>query len=62
MEVTGKDILNLTVAAKMISTESSGGYYLFSRDTKQSVKYALDEAIQKYRNQLKKDQVMHKYE
>lgn len=53
MEVTGKDILNLTCAVKMVETASRSGYYIFSSDVKKDMNSALEEAIEKYRKQLK---------
>ena len=34
MEVTGKDILNLACAVKMVETSSRGGYYVFNEIVK----------------------------
>lgn len=53
MEVTGKDILNLACAVKMVETTSRSGYYVFSSDVKKDMNSALKEAIDKYRKQLK---------
>ena len=53
MEVTGKDILNLVCAYKIIKTETHHGYYLCSTHTKNIMSNAIDEAIEKYRAQLK---------
>ena len=53
MEVTGKDILNLTCAVKIVQTTSRNGYYVFTEGVKTNMNSALNEAIAKYREQLK---------
>jgi hypothetical protein len=53
MEVTGKDILNLTCAVKVVETACRNGYYVFTQGVKKDMNSALQEAINKYREQLK---------
>lgn len=55
MEVTGKDILNLACAVKMVETSYRSGYYVFQESVKTSMNSALKEAINKYREQLKEN-------
>jgi hypothetical protein len=53
MEVTGKDILNLVCAVKIVKTTYKNGYSIFDQNTHNSIGSALREAIDKYREQLK---------
>ena len=53
MEVTGKDILNLTCAVKIVETSCRSGYFVFKESVKQNMNATLQEAITKYREQLK---------
>ena len=53
MEITGRDILNLVSAVKIVETSGRGGYYIFSTDTKRNINSLLNEAVNKYREQLK---------
>lgn len=53
MEVTGKDILNLTCAVKIVETTYKNGYGVFDRNMQVTMSRALQEAIDKYREQLK---------
>ena len=53
MDVTGKDILNLACAVKMVETTFRNGYYVFSNNVRSDMKSALEETIEKYRKQLK---------
>lgn len=53
MEVTGKDILNLTCAVKVVETACRNGYYIFTNGVRDGMNSALQEAINKYREQLK---------
>ena len=55
MEVTGKDILNLTCAVKIVHTTYKNGYSIFDQNTHKNIDSALREAIDKYREQLKKN-------
>ena len=51
--ITGKDILNLVCAYKIVETTVKGGYYVFKTNTRESMECALNETIEKYRKQLK---------
>jgi hypothetical protein len=53
MEVTAKDILNLTCAVKITQTSYKNGYSIFTKGTMDGIGSALQEAIDKYREQLK---------
>jgi hypothetical protein len=53
MEVTGKDILNLACAVKIVQTTYKNGYSVFTRGVMNDMSFALQEAIDKYREQLK---------
>lgn len=54
MEVTGKDILNLTCAVKIVQTATyRNGYDIFTEGVKKGMNSALQEAIDKYKEQLK---------
>lgn len=54
MEVTGKDILNLACAVKIVKTTTyRNGYDVFTDSVKTNMNSALNEAIAKYREQLK---------
>ena len=55
MEVTGKDIFNLTCAVKIIKTTYKNGYSIFTQSTHENIDSALREAIAKYREQLKEN-------
>ena len=55
MEVTGKDILNLTCAVKIVETTYKNGYSIFTRAVHENMDSALRETIAKYREQLKKN-------
>lgn len=53
MEVTGKDILNLTCAVKIVNTTYKNGYSVFTRGVMDTMSSALQETINMYREQLK---------
>ena len=41
MEVTGKDILNLTCAVKIVQTTYKNGYYVFTEGVKKRYEFCL---------------------
>ena len=55
MEVTGKDILNLTCAVKIVKTTYRNGYSILTSNIHKDIESALEEAIDKYRQQLKEN-------
>lgn len=55
MDVTGKDILNLACAVKIVKTTYRNGYSIFTNNIHKDIASALEEAIDKYRQQLKEN-------
>ena len=55
MEVTGKDILNLTCAVKIVQTTYKNGYSIFTKGVMDTMSSALQETINKYRKQLREN-------
>lgn len=53
MEITSKDILNLTCAVRIVKIATNGQRYTFTEEVKSSMKSALQETIDAYRKQLK---------